>query len=349
MSTPVINVVNNVNSSTLKTLFEGVASNPQAADSLSRSDRNIDAVSTSPSAVEGLDSNPAAIRKAICRREGRDPSNFADLDAVVGDQSLREDMLSRKETMNIVRSSINAMSSLVSSSTAMGDAAASPTAMDAIAASGSARGQVLNSSTAFEEVGKVEQAIVKMIVPSGGKDPSNFSQFSDVVSDSSLMTSIAKTTSAMKLVASSSLAMSAVMGSSTSRSVVVSESIAMSQIAATVPGFNALAATPEARGAVESSSTAKSALNIRATSFSESDGGTSENSYASLGALSDPDGVWVKSVSTTGEFGGEHRFLVRGGESQSSGGLFSFDVEHTGNDRGSASVTANSEGEKYRP
>lgn len=159
MSTPVINAIDNVNQTSLNNLFASVAANPTARDNLSRSNRNIDKVSQSPTAIRGLNNNADAIRKMLCRREGRDPSNFSDLTSVVTDQSLIQDIAARQTSARIVGRSVKAMNAAVSSQTAMQEIAASQPAMQEIAAETGSFNAVATSSIARTEIENSQTAI----------------------------------------------------------------------------------------------------------------------------------------------------------------------------------------------
>jgi len=171
--TPIINAIDNVNQASLETVFAAVAADPTARDSLSQSDRNIDKVSTNVGVIESLNNNEEAIREMLCRREGRDPANFADLDAVAADQGLMQAIAARQESSKILArsqkasaaaaASQTAMQEVVASQTAMQEVAALQTAMQEVVASQTARDEVFASQTAMQEVAASQTAMQEVL------------------------------------------------------------------------------------------------------------------------------------------------------------------------------------------
>jgi len=159
MSTPVINAINNVNQNSLNSLFQSVANNPTARDNLSRSNRNIDKLSESVTAIRALNNNADAIRKILCRREGRNPSNFPTLDSIAANQSLIQDIAARQTSARILGRSVKAMKAAASSQTAMQEIAVSQPAMQEIAAETGSFNAVATSSVAREEIENSQTAI----------------------------------------------------------------------------------------------------------------------------------------------------------------------------------------------
>lgn len=159
MSTPVINAIDNVNQTSLNNLFASVAANPTARDNLSRSNRNIDKVATNLPIIEQLNASEDAIIRILCRREGRDPSNFSDLNSVAADQSLMQDIAARQTTSKILARSEKAITAAAASQTAMQEIAASQTAMEEVGAAALPFNAVATSSTARTEIESSQTAI----------------------------------------------------------------------------------------------------------------------------------------------------------------------------------------------
>jgi hypothetical protein len=159
MSTPVINAIDNVNQTSLNNLFASVATNPTARDNLSRSNRNIDKVATNVPIIEQLNTNEDAIIRILCRREGRDPSNFSDLTSVAADQSLMQGIAARQTSSKILARSEKAITAAAASQTAMQEIAASQTAMEEVGAAALPFNAVATSSTARTEIESSQTAI----------------------------------------------------------------------------------------------------------------------------------------------------------------------------------------------
>jgi hypothetical protein len=151
MSTPVINALDNVNQSALESLFASVATTPQARDNLSQSNRNIDRLSQNVGVIEALNTSEDAILRILCRREGRDPATFADLDAVAADQGLMQSIAARQQSAKILCRSQKASASMAGSQTAMQEMVASPTARQEMVPSPTAMQEVSASQTAMDE------------------------------------------------------------------------------------------------------------------------------------------------------------------------------------------------------
>jgi hypothetical protein len=221
MSTPVIEAIDNVNQTSLNTVFAAVAADPTARDNLSQSDRNIDAVSTNVGVIESLNNNENAILRLLCRREGFDPANFADLDAVAEDQGLMQAIAARQESSKV----------LARSQKASAAAAASQVAMDEVGNSATARAEVYSSPTALSEIRPVDQAIAKLSVGEAGEDASSYPDLATLVSDATAMAAVADSQTAMEELVASSTAMQAVADSSTAMQEVISSPTALQEVA----------------------------------------------------------------------------------------------------------------------
>jgi len=240
MSTPVINVIDNVNQTSLNGLFTAVANNAAARESLSQSDRNIDKVSTNVGVIESLNSNEAAIRAILCRREGRDPANFATLDAVAAGQALMQDVAARQQSSKVLARSQKASAAVAASQTAMEEVADSQTAMQEVAASqaamieignsATARPEVFASGTALSEIRSVDQAIAKLSAGESGLDAANFPDMATLAADGAAMQAVVASQAAMQEVADSQAAMQEVAASQTAMEVVGNNSIAQNTV-----------------------------------------------------------------------------------------------------------------------
>lgn len=190
MSTPVINAIDNVNQSALETLFGAIAADPTARDNLSQSNRNIDKVSTNAGVIKALDANEDAILRLLCRREGRDPSNFNTLDDVADDVPLVRDLSVRQTTTGIIQSSAKASSALSAN----------------------------------------DRATREMMCFPAGLDATTFTDVADVASDGTAMNTISTNAQAMRSTAVLPLAMQEVAASQTAMQEVAASQAAMSAI-----------------------------------------------------------------------------------------------------------------------
>jgi hypothetical protein len=236
MSTPVIEAIDNVNNTSLETVFAAVAADPTARDNLSQSDRNIDAVSTNVSAIEGLDTNEDAILRVLCRREGFDPANFADLDEVASNQTLMQAIAARQETSKILARSGKASSA----------AAISQTAMVEIANSSTSRSEIISSATALSNIQTVDQAIVKIVAAEAGLNASNYADMAALTGDAADMQTVAGSGSAMDRLVDSQTAMSSVASSSTAMGEFADSTTAMQKIASSQTAMDEVAASQTA-------------------------------------------------------------------------------------------------------
>jgi hypothetical protein len=217
MSTPVIEAINNVNQTSLETVFAAVTADSTARDNLSQSDQNIDSISTNIGVIEELNASEEAIRKILCRREGRDPANFADLDAVAADVSLVQDLSVREAATDIITNSDKAH--------------------DAIAANDRATREMMCHPTPF--------------------DATSFTDVADAASDAALMTFIASDAQACRAMAAVPLAMQEVTASETARDEIIPSQTAMNAVAVSRPAMEQLAASQTAMQEITNSNTAR--------------------------------------------------------------------------------------------
>lgn len=212
MSTPVINAIENVNQTSLNNLFTSIAQNQTARDNLSRSDRNIDKVSTNVGVIEALNNNEDAIRKMLCRREGKDPSNFPTLDSVAADQNLMQSISARETSSKILARSQKASTAAAASQTAMQEVAASQTAMDVLVASQTGFDTVIASQTAMAEVAASQTAM------------------NTIAASQTAMADMATSQTAMEEVAASQTAMEEITASQTAMQEIAASQTAMTEI-----------------------------------------------------------------------------------------------------------------------
>jgi hypothetical protein len=260
--TPIINAIDNVNQASLETVFAAVAADPTARDSLSQSDRNIDKVSTNVGVIESLNNNEEAIREMLCRREGRDPANFADLDAVAADQGLMQAIAARQESSKILArsqkasaaaaASQTAMQEVVASQTALPEMAASQTAMQGVAASQVAMQEVAASQTAMQEVAALQTAM------------------QEVVASQTAMQEVAALQTAMQEVVASQTARDEVFASQTAMQEVAASQTAMQEVLASQTALSEMAASQAAGNALASSAVAVSTFEAASTSGNNS-------------------------------------------------------------------------------
>jgi len=265
MSTPVINAINNVNDSTLNSLFQAVANNASARESLSQSNRNVDAVTSNLPALRGLGDNAGqdeAIRLCLCRRSGRDPANFPNTATdIIQDGTFRGEILADSILSALLSASQPGMAEIASSATFSSELAASQTAMQEVAASQTAMQEVAASQTAMQEVAASQTALDEVtasatargeIIPSAtamGEMAASATAMSVVASDATFMSELAADATGMAEVAASQTAMQEVANSQTAMTEVLSTD-------ATVEGVmsNTLANSSTAEAVLDNSS-----------------------------------------------------------------------------------------------
>jgi len=210
-------IVDNADQQALQNFFGGIAGDATAEDLLTGDDGLIDKVSEDLDAIETLNASEPAIRKMLCRREGRDPANFADLDAVAADVSLVQDLSVREATTDIITNSDKAH--------------------DAIAANDRATREMMCHPTPF--------------------DATSFTDVADAASDSALMTTIASDAQACRAMAAVPLAMQEVTASQTARDQIIPSQTAMNAVAASRPAMEQIAASQTAMQEIINSNTAR--------------------------------------------------------------------------------------------
>jgi len=227
--TPIINAINNVNNTSLETVFAAIAADPTAQDNLSQSDRNIDAMSTNVSSIKGLNTNEEAILKVLCRREGRDPANFADLNEVAADVSLVQALSLREESTNIIT----------------------------------------NADKAYTAISSNDRATREMMCHPAGLDATTFTDVADVASDSAAMATIAADAQASRAMAAVLLAMQEVVVSQTAMQEVGASQTAMQALTASQTAMQELVASQTAMQEVAASQTAMQEVAESQTALNE--------------------------------------------------------------------------------
>jgi hypothetical protein len=200
MSTPVINAINKVSDATLNNLFQSVANNAAARENLSQSNRNIDAVSTNIKAIEGLNAKGEAVKLCLCRREGRDPANFADLDAVAADQGLMEDIGVREPSLRLAT----------------------------------------HAKKAEAAISQTDFALRAIICGTSGVDPTAFDSANALSQDSGAMSTISGSQTTMEAVATSQGAMQELAASQTAMQEIAASQTAMQEVAASQTAINVI-------------------------------------------------------------------------------------------------------------
>jgi hypothetical protein len=265
MSTPVINAIDQLNQSSLEDLFESVANNPQARDNLSQSNRNIDKVSTNVGVIESLNVNEDAILRMLCRREGRDPANFADLGEVAADQALMQDIATRQESSKIAARSQKAISSIVASQTAMQETINSTTATQEVRKSPIADSLFHESNLYASALDTLESINTGV---TGGID--------EVAASSTAMQDVAASQTAIKDVVNSQTAMQSVANSQAAMQEVANSQAAMQEVANSTMARQKIRQSPIADSLFHESNLFASALDTFASINTGVTGGIEE-------------------------------------------------------------------------
>jgi hypothetical protein len=253
--TPIINAIDNVNQTSLNTVFAAIAADPTARDNLSQSDRNIDTVSTNVGVIEALNNNEEAIRKMLCRREGRDPANFADLDAVAADQGLMQSIAARQESSKILARSQKAASAASLSQTAMQELATSQTASEEIAASPTSMQEMESSQLARDEIVSSGASMNAMINSSTAMQIIRSSSSFDLeFHDSSLYTDALESAASISLGVSGNI--EDLVGSSGDMTTIADSQTAIQQISSSSRASEAIANSQTAINKISNSQTA---------------------------------------------------------------------------------------------
>jgi len=250
-------IIDNADQQAVQNFFGGIAGDATAEDGLTGNDALIDKVSEDVDAIETLNASESAIRKMLCRREGLDPANFADLDAVADDQGLMQDIVARQQSSKI----------LARGQKAVAAAAASQVAMDEIGNSATARQEVLASSTALSEIRSVEQALAKLIAGEAGEDASSYPDMATLAGDATAMQGVAASQTAMQGVAASQTAMQEIAASSTAMQEVAGSSTAMQEVAGSSTAMDKVAGSSTAMQQVANSQTAMQQVVASATAM----------------------------------------------------------------------------------
>jgi hypothetical protein len=213
-------IVDNADQTAKENFFDGLQGNGAAETVLASNDDVIDKVSEDVSVIELLDKSESAIRKVLCRREGRDPSNFADLDAVAADQGLMQSITARQESSKI----------LARSQKAMAASAASTTAMSEIGNSSTCRDEVYVSDTANSEIRPLDEATAKLAAGETGGDASNFPDTQTLLTDTQRLQQLVSNNRAMRELARSPPGAQTIAGTQVAMEACMQSDLAYTQI-----------------------------------------------------------------------------------------------------------------------
>lgn len=260
------------------------------------------------------------------------------LSSVVSEPATMALIASSAGAMNQITNSSGLMNTLANSQVAMEQVAGAPAAMEAIKTSQLAMNECISTGTAITEIhgnGVGDEAFhtsdlyLNTLENHAGISLSATGGISNVVSSSSDMNTIAASNTAMDEVSDSRYA--------------------MDEIAGSVTAFNAVAGDSTSRSQIEASQAAINALNSFTTFFSDSDSNTNQSTFKTVEPMTNSNGVWIETATTSGRFNSVHRRKTVGGTQTTTTGKFVFDVDHTANTQGTAERTATTEGQSYRP
>jgi hypothetical protein len=326
MSTPVINAIENVNQTSLNNLFTAIAQNQTARDNLSRSDRNIDKVSTNVGVIEALNNNEDAIRKMLCRREGKDPSNFSTLDSVAADQNLMQSISARQTSSKILANSQKAITASLASQTARQEIISSQTAMQEVAASQTAMQEIISSQTVIQEVAASQTAMQEVAASQTAMQEVAASQTArqEIISSQTAMQEVAASQTAMQEVAASQTVMQEVAASQTAMQEVATSQTAMQEVAASQTAINEIGSNTNeniTENTVLNSSTATTEL--QNSSLKQSFSASFEFAFQNAGGTNITNSrVLVTSNNNNGDAGTGISFTNDVGPETESGSTF---------------------------
>jgi len=297
MSTPVINAINNVNDSTLNSLFQAVANNASARESLSQSNRNVDAVTSNLPALRGLGDNAGqdeAIRLCLCRRSGRDPANFPNTATdIIQDGTFRGEILGDAILSGLLSASQPGVAEIVSSATLSSELAASQTAMQEVAASQTAMQEVVASQTAMQEVAASQTAMQVVAASQAAME--------DVAASQTAMQEVLASQTARDEVFASQTAMQEVAASQTAMQEVAASQTAMQEVAASQIAMQEVGLSGVAKTEVLDSSTALTELDNASTTSSFSETKSRDESYRiPIAATDEVYEVYISNANYTG-------------------------------------------------
>ena len=290
--TPLIKALNNVNQSSLETVFAAIAADPTARDNLSQSDRNIDAMSTSVGAIEGLDTNEEAILKVLCRREGRDPANFVDLNAVAADVSLVQDFSVREAATDIITNAAKAYTAISANDRATREMMCHPAGLDATAFTDVAA--VVSDSSAMSTISANAQAVrATVAVPLS---------LQAVVASQTAMQALVSSQTAVQEVVTSQTAMQEMAASQIAMQELVASQTAMQEVASSQTAMQEVGSTTIAKNEILNSATALTELDNAASSFTfDATGDIFSDEREVIPETNETYSVYISQANYTGE------------------------------------------------
>jgi len=300
--TPLIKALNNVNQSSLETVFAAIAADPTARDNLSQSDRNIDAMSTSVGAIEGLDTNEEAILKVLCRREGRDPANFVDLNAVAADVSLVQDFSVREAATDIITNAAKAYTAISANDRATREMMCHPAGLDATAFTDVAA--VVSDSSAMSTISANAQAVRATVAVPLSLQAVVASQtaMQALVSSQTAVQEVVTSQTAMQEMAASQIAMQELVASQTAMQEVASSQTAMQEVASSQTAMQEVGSTTIAKNEILNSATALTELDNAASSFTfDATGDIFSDEREVIPETNETYSVYISQANYTGE------------------------------------------------
>ena len=300
--TPLIKALNNVNQSSLETVFAAIAADPTARDNLSQSDRNIDAMSTSVGAIEGLDTNEEAILKVLCRREGLDPANFVDLNAVAADVSLVQDFSVREAATDIITNAAKAYTAISANDRATREMMCHPAGLDATAFTDVAA--VVSDSSAMSTISANAQAVRATVAVPLSLQAVVASQtaMQALVSSQTAVQEVVTSQTAMQEMAASQIAMQELVASQTAMQEVASSQTAMQEVASSQTAMQEVGSTTIAKNEILNSATALTELDNAASSFTfDATGDIFSDEREVIPETNETYSVYISQANYTGE------------------------------------------------
>lgn len=329
-------ITNNAHPEAANNFFGGIAGDATAEDLLTENDSLIDEVAGSAPSIEGLNESEEAIKKAILRREGFNPDNYASLSEVMSDDTFVSVMAIRESTSNIARRSLKAQGAIDANESATLRFVCEPAGLDPstfasvadLASTQSAMGTIAASQLASRNLSYIPGAMADIVADSVA--------YGEFAANMTGLSEMAQSRVAMDTFAGALPAFQAITSTTTQCQTVVAESEAM----------RAIAANTTARDDIEANNTAITEMNALTEPWSHSDGRAS--SYRQIEPLTRPEGVWVEVISTGGSsYSPRHRLNQRGITAGTSTNLFVYDAEHDANTEGGGPESASSSGDAY--
>ena len=270
-----------------------VFANLQATLIMANNPTAVEEVASSTTAMNLVDANDELLRIFLLELTDKDYTTYADVNAVLADNTAIDSILAVAETTTIgIISSITGfanvqtiMNTIAASQTIMGNVSSSETAMLNIANSTIAFNEVLASQNAITAIEQNDLALRILVLEQTNQDYTQFNDFNAVTASATAMTAVTASTTAMTAVAASATAMTAVAASTTAFNTVIASATAMTTIDQNdlalrilvleqtnqdytqFANFNAVIASATAFNAVIASTTALNAVTASETAF----------------------------------------------------------------------------------